>query len=317
VPPRTSIVIPNLNGRRFLGSCLDAVDAQTDPDHEAIVVDNGSDDGSVMFLREHYPHVRVVELDRNHGFAGAMNAGIREAEGELVAFLNNDAEPKPEWLEELRQCLERHPRAAAATAKLVSSDSQAVLDGAGDGLTPSFLPFVRGHGERGEGRYEEEVEVFSASGTASLWRGDVLNELGGFDERFFAYYEDVDLSFRARLLGHECWYAPRAVAAHRRGGTAGQDLHFTLFHPARNRWFFLLKDAPAGLLIRHPLGLLAGEVFWWMRAVRSRSPRTLLRAYAEVLRNLHPLLRERHALQRSRVVTPRELDRLLTRPSAP
>jgi GT2 family glycosyltransferase len=317
VPARTSIVIPNLNGRRFLGPCLDAVRGQTDPDHEAIVVDNGSDDGSVAFLREHFPHVRVVELDRNHGFAGAMNAGIREAEGELVAFLNNDAEPRPDWLEELRRSLERHPRAAAATAKLVSSDSPTVLDGAGDGLTPAFLPYVRGHGERDEGRYEEEVEVFSASGTASLWRGDLLRALGGFDERFFAYYEDVDLSFRARLLGHECWYAPRAVAAHRRGGTAGEDLRFTLYHPARNRWFFLLKDAPAGLLIRHPLGLLAGEAFWWMRAVRSRSPRTLLRAYAEVLRNLRPLLRERHALQRSRVVTPRELDRLLTRPSAP
>jgi GT2 family glycosyltransferase len=294
--PRTSIVIPNLNGRHFLGPCLEAVGAQIDQDLETIVVDNGSEDGSVTFLREHFPSVRVVELGRNHGFAGAMNAGIWAAEGELVAVLNNDAEPQPAWLEELRRCLERHPRAAAATAKLVNSESPAMLDGAGDGLTRSFLPFVRGHGKPDEGRYEEEIEVFSASGTASLWRGDVLRELGGFDERFFAYYEDVDLSFRARLLGRECWYAPRAVAAHRRGGTAGEDLRFTLFHPAKNRWSFLLKCAPAGLLVRHPLGLLAGEAFWWARAVRSRSPRTLLQAYAEVLRNLQPLLRERRRL---------------------
>jgi GT2 family glycosyltransferase len=312
--PRTSIVIPNLNGRHFLGPCLEAVGAQTDQDLETIVVDNGSHDGSVAFLRDRFPSVRIIELGRNHGFAGAMNAGIREAEGALVAFLNNDAEPAPDWLRELRRCLERHPRAAAATAKLVNSQSPALLDGAGDGLTPSFLPFVRGHGKPDEGRYEEETEVFGASGTASLWRADVLRELGGFDERFFAYYEDVDLSFRARLLGHECWYAPRAVAAHRRGGTAGEDLRFTLFYPARNRWFFLLKCAPGGLLVRHTLGLLAGEAFWWARAVRSRSPRTLLRAYAEVLRNLHPLLRERTRLQRSRVIAAHELDRLLTRP---
>jgi GT2 family glycosyltransferase len=312
--PRTSIVIPNLNGRRFLGPCLDAVAAQTDPHFETIVVDNGSDDGSVAFVRERSPHVRLVELSSNRGFAGAMNAGIQEAEGELVAFLNNDAEPRPDWLHELRACLERHPRAAAATAKLLSSDAPERLDGAGDGLAPSFLPFVRGHGKRDEGRYEEEMEVFSASGTASLWHGAVLNELGGFDERFFAYYEDVDLSFRARLLGYECWYAPRAVALHRRGGTAGEDLRFTLYHPAKNRWFFLLKSAPAGLLLRHPIGLLAGEAFWWLRALRKRSPRTLLRAHAEVLRNLRPLLRERRTLQRSRVVTARELDRLLTRP---
>jgi GT2 family glycosyltransferase len=314
VPPRTSIVVPNLNGRRFLGPCLAALAAQTDVDHETIVVDNGSTDGSAAFMRERFPDVTIVELGRNHGFAGAMNAGIAAARGKLIAFLNNDAVPEPAWLEELRGCLGRHPRAAAATAKLVSPQTPGLLDGAGDELTPSFLPFVRGHGEHDGGQFEEEIEVFGASGTASLWRGDVVRELGGFDERFFAYYEDVDLSFRARLLAYECWYAPRAVAAHRRGGTAGRDLRFTLYHPARNRWFFLLKDAPAVLLLRHPLGLLAGEGFWWTRALRSRSPLVLVRAYAEVVRNLRPLLRDRRTLQRSRVVSARDLNRLLVRP---
>jgi GT2 family glycosyltransferase len=313
VAPRTTVVIPNLNGRHFLGPCLDALAAQTDSDLEPIVVDNGSDDGSVAFARERFPYTRVVELGRNHGFAGAVNAGITAARGELVAFLNNDAEPEPTWLDELRQCLERHPDAAAATAKLVNSHATQLLDGAGDGLTASFLPFVRGHGNQDADRYNEEIQVFGASGTASLWRTDVLQMLGGFDERFFAYYEDVDLSFRARLLGYEIWYAPRAVAAHRRGGTAGNDLRFTLYHPAKNRWFFLLKNAPAGLLVRHPLGLVAGEGFWWMRALRSRSPITLLRAYAEVARHLRGLLKERRRLQRSRVVTAGELDRLLGR----
>jgi GT2 family glycosyltransferase len=308
---RTSVVIPNLNGRRFLEPCLEALAAQTDTNQETIVVDNGSEDGSVSFLRERFPDVRVVELGRNHGFAGGMNAGIAAAEGELVAFLNNDAEPRPTWLEELRRCLERHPRAAAATAKLLSADAPERLDGAGDGLTRSFLPYVRGHGTPDDRRYDEEVEVFGASGTASLWRGDVLRELGSFDERFFAYYEDVDLSFRARLRKYECWYAPRAVVVHRRGATAGADLRFTLHHPARNRWYFLLKNAPAGLLLRHPLGLLAGEAFWWRRALASRAPGTLLRAYGEVLRDLRPLLRERRALQRRRAVSTGELDRLL------
>jgi GT2 family glycosyltransferase len=312
--PRTSVVIPNLNGQRFLGPCLEALAGQTDSDLEPIVVDNGSEDGSVGFVRRRYAHARVVELGRNQGFAGAVNAGISAARGELIAFLNNDAEPAPAWLEELRRCLERHPNAAAATAKLVSSDAPEVLDGAGDGLTPSFLPFVHGHGKQDADRYNEETQVFGASGTASLWRSEVLHKLGGFDERFFAYYEDVDLSFRARLLGHEIWYAPRAVATHQRGGTAGIDLRFSLYHPAKNRWFFLLKDAPMGLLVRHPLGLVVGEGFWWMRALQSRSPITLLRAYAEVLRNLRPLMRERRSLQASRIVSARELDRLLGKP---
>jgi GT2 family glycosyltransferase len=313
--PRTSIVIPNFNGRRLLGLCLDALVHQTDSDFETIVVDNGSADDSVAFARERFPDVHVVELGNNHGFSGAMNAGIAEATGDAIAFLNNDAVPEHDWLEQLHGCLDRHPRAAAATAKLRNSRAPDVLDGAGDGLTRSFLPFVRGHGKRDGSSFEEELEVFAASGAASLWRGDLLRQLGGFDERFFAYYEDVDLSFRARLLGYECWYAPRAVAAHVRGGTAGDDLRFTLYHPARNRWFFLLKDAPGGLLLRHPLGLIAGEAFWWRRALQRRSPATLLRAYAEVARNLRPLLHERRRLQRSRVVSVRELDRLLGAPS--
>jgi GT2 family glycosyltransferase len=312
--PRTSVVIPNLNGRHFLGPCLEALAGQTDSDLEPIVVDNGSDDDSVGFVRKQYPHAQVVELGRNQGFAGAVNAGIAAARGELIAFLNNDAKPAPAWLDELRRCLDRHPRAAAATAKLVSSDAPGILDGAGDGLTPSFLPFVHGHGKRDADRYNEELQVFGASGTASLWRADVLQKLGGFDERFFAYYEDIDLSFRARLLGHEIWYAPRAVATHRRGGTAGSDLRFSLYHPAKNRWFFLLKDAPTGLLVRHPLGLVVGEAYWWMRALRSGSPIVLVRAYAEAYRNLRPLLRERRRLQRSRIVSAGELDRLLGRP---
>jgi GT2 family glycosyltransferase len=309
-----SVVVPNLDGAELLGPCLEALSAQTVDGVETIVVDNGSRDGSVALVRERFPDVTVIELSENHGFAGAMNAGIEAAAAPLVAFLNNDAVAAPDWLAELAACLERHPRAAATTAKLVGTTGEDTLDGAGDGLTRSFLPFVHGHGRPDDGSWDAETEVFGASGTASLWRAEVLRELGGFDERFFAYYEDVDLSFRARLRGHELWYAPRAVASHRRGATAGSDLRFSLHNPARNRWYFLLKDAPAGLLLRHPLGLLAGEAFWWLRALRARSPRTLLRAYGQVMRELRPLLSERRTLQRSRVVSARALDRLLSRP---
>ena len=310
--PRFSVVIPNLNGVELLGSCLAAVTAQTVEDVETILVDNGSRDGSVAFVRERFPGVRVVELVENRGFSSAMNVGIAAAEAPLVAFLNNDAEPAPSWLEELERCLQRHPQAAAAAAKLLRASDPGTLDGAGDGLTRSFRPIALGHGLPDDGSFDDEVEVFGVSGTASLWRGDVLRELGGFDERFFAYYEDVDLSFRARLLGWECWYAPRAVSTHRRGATAGGDLRFTLQYPARNRWFFLLKDAPASLLLRHPVGLVAEDAFWLWRALRARSPGTLLRAYGEVIGELRPLLRERRRLQRSRAVSPRALDRLLS-----
>jgi GT2 family glycosyltransferase len=313
VAPRVSVVVPNLNGVDLLGPCLAAVAAQTVEDVETIVVDNGSDDGSTAFVRERFPHVRVFPLSENRGFASAMNVGIAAAEAPLIAFLNNDAEPAPTWLEELERCMQRHPRAAAAASKLLRADDPGTLDGAGDGLTRTFRPIARGHGRPDEGNFDDEVEVFGASGTASLWRGDVLHALGGFDERFFAYYEDVDLSFRARLAGWECWYAPRSVSNHRRGATAGGDLRFTLYLPARNRWFFLLKNAPASLLLRHPVGLLIEDGFWLLRAFRARAPGTLIRAYGEVIAQLRPLLRERRRLQRSRAVSPSALNRLLSR----
>jgi GT2 family glycosyltransferase len=313
VAARFSVVVPNLNGVDLLGPCLGAVANQTVEDVETILVDNGSGDGSTALVREHFPQVRLFELGENRGFASAMNVGIAAAEAPMIAFLNNDAEPAPTWLEELASCLQRHPRAAAAASKLLRAGDPGTLDGAGDGLTRTFRPIVRGHGLPDDGSFDDEVEVFGASGTASLWRDDVLHELGGFDERFFAYYEDIDLSFRARLAGWECWYAPRAVSAHRRGATAGGNPRFTLHLPARNRWFFLLKDAPGSLLLRHPVGLVAEDAFWLLRALRARSPMTLVRAYGEVIRELRPLLRERRRLQRSRAVSARSLDRLLSR----
>jgi GT2 family glycosyltransferase len=306
-----SVVIPNLNGAHLLEPCLASLAEQTLPPAQVLVVDNGSTDGSVELVRERFPEARLVTFSENRGFAVAMNAGIAEASTDLVAFLNNDAVAEPRWLEELAACLRRHSAAAAATSKLLSASEPGRLDGAGDGLTRSFLPYVRGHGEPDDGRFGEEVEVFSASGAAALWRGSVLRELGGFDERFFAYYEDVDLSFRARLRGYEIWYAPRSVVRHARGGTAGQHVDFALFHPVKNRWFMIVKDAPTRTLARRLPAIAAGEAFFWGRMIRRRAPGALLRAYREVIRRWPELRRDRRKIQGVCTISSRRLDALL------
>jgi GT2 family glycosyltransferase len=306
-----SVVIPNLNGAHFLEPCLASLAQQTLQPTQVLVVDNGSIDGSVELVRERFPAARLLAFSENRGFAVAMNAGIAEATADFVAFLNNDAVAEPTWLEELAACLGRHPAAAAATSKLLSAGEPGRLDGAGDGLTRSFLPYVRGHGEPDDGRFGEEVEVFGASGAAALWRAPVLRELGGFDERFFAYYEDVDLSFRARLRGYEIWYAPRSVVWHARGGTAGQHVDFALFHPVKNRWFMIAKDAPGSTVARRLPAIAAGEAFFWGRTVRRRAPRALLRAYREVLRRWPELRRDRREIQAGRTLSARQLDALL------
>jgi GT2 family glycosyltransferase len=306
-----SVVIPNLNGAHLLEPCLAALAEQTLLPARVVVVDNGSTDGSVELVRDRFPAARLVTFSENRGFAVAMNAGIAEASADLVALLNNDAVAEPRWLEELAACLGRHPAAAAATSKLLSASEPGRLDGAGDGLTRSFLPYVHGHGEPDDGRFGEEVEVFGASGAAALWRGSVLRELGGFDERFFAYYEDVDLSFRARLRGYEIWYAPRSVVRHARGGTAGQHVDFALFHPVKNRWFMILKDAPTRTVARRLPAIAAGEAFFWGRMVRRRAPGALLRAYREVVRRWPELHGDRRKIQGARTISSRRLDALL------
>jgi GT2 family glycosyltransferase len=314
-PPTVSVVIPNLNGRHLIGRCLERLREQTVTDFETIVVDNGSEDDSVAFMESHFPEAQVVALGANRGFAGGMNAGIGRGRGAYVAFLNNDAEANPSWLEELIACLDRHPRAAAATSKLLLADRRNTIDGAGDCLTPSFLPYPRGHGEPDRGQFDEEVEVFSPAGAASLWRRSALDDVGLFDERFFAYYEDVDLGFRARLRGYECWYAPKAVAYHHRGATAGTHTVFTLFHPLKNRWFLILKNAPRRLLLRNAFLLMLGEGYLWLRALRARKPSVVIRAYSEVLRNLRAIRYERQRIQKNRRIAHKDLVQLLRRSS--
>jgi GT2 family glycosyltransferase len=310
-PPTVSVVIPNLNGRDLLERCLERLREQTVTDVETILVDNGSEDDSVALVKSHFPETQIVALGENRGFAGGMNAGIERARGAHVAFLNNDAEADPRWLEELLACLKRHPRAAAATSKLLLAGRRNTIDGAGDDLTPSFLPYPRGHGQPDRGQFDKEVEVFSPAGAASLWRRSALDDVGLFDERFFAYYEDVDLGFRARLKAYECWYAPRAVAYHHRGATAGTHTEFTLFHPLKNRWFLILKNAPGRLLLRNAVWLALGEGFFWIRALRARKPLVVARAYREVLRNSREVRTERHRIQRDRRVSPADLKQLL------
>jgi GT2 family glycosyltransferase len=306
-----SIVIPNWNGRRFLDRSLRALREQTFTDHEVIVVDNGSSDGSLELLEADFPEVQVIPLERNHGFAAASNVGIQAAKGTYIAFLNNDTRADRAWLAELVACLERHPRAACTTSKMVLMHQPDTIDGAGDVLTWTFLPHPRGNGQLDRGQFEEEIEVFSASGGAALWRGEILKDLGGFDEAFFAYYEDVDLGLRARLQGHECWYVPTSIVLHHRGGATKGLSEFELFHPMKNRWFMILKNTPTWLFARHLPHIFFGDAYWFRRALTNHGTRAAVRAYGTVLLSLPRLFRQRKSIQQDRRLSLAELDRLL------
>ncbi|MFN2470666.1 MAG: glycosyltransferase family 2 protein [Gaiellaceae bacterium] len=308
---RCTVIIPNIDGERYLHGCLEALRVQSMSDYCVILVDNGSTDGSLALVREEFPEVRVIELGENMGFAKAINHGIEAAGGEFVVLLNNDTRVASDWLEELLACLERRPAAAAAGSKTLLMCDESRVDGAGDVMDWTFLPHPRGHGERDGEHFDEELQTFSAAGAACAWRAAALRDIGLFDEDFFSYYEDVDLAFRARLLGYECWYAPKSVALHARGAWSAGRSEFTFFHPVKNRWFMILKNTPAPLFARHLHRIAFGEAYWWRQALRERKVRVVLRAYAAVARALPRVVRKRREVQARRRTSVREVDRAL------
>jgi GT2 family glycosyltransferase len=290
-PPRVSVVVPTSGGRALLARCVASLAAQRFRDFETIVVDNAEAGDPV---ERRLPRVRVVRSAANDGFAAGANSGAQEAAGAYLAFLNDDVEADPGWLGELVACLERHPRAASVAPKVLRGDDRGVLDGAGDAMTLALKAYRRGQGRRDDGRYDVEEEVFSASGTACLWRAEAFRSLGGFDGSFFAYYEDVDLGFRARRAGFECWYAPRAVAVHRGSATAAPRWReFESGYAVRNRWAAIAKNAPSRWLVCNAHWIVAGELVSLARATLAGDLGLVLRAYADVARSARALRAKR------------------------
>ena len=233
----TSVIIVNYNGAHFLRECLDALRAQSVPLHrfEVIVVDNASHDESGELIRSEFPWVRYVSLRENRGFAGGNNAGFRVAHGDCFVLLNNDTAADPHFLAELLAAAEREPRAGAIASKLVFHGQPDMLNSAGSRLLPDGHGQDRGFRDIDDGRFERDQDVFAGCGAALLLRRAMLDETGGFDERYFMYYEDVDLAWRARHRGWTIRYAPRSVVRHVHCGSSGEWSPFFTYHVERNR----------------------------------------------------------------------------------
>src|SRR5215217_3778172 len=277
VSPRITVVVPNWNGKRFLKVCLSSLRRQSFEDFETVLVDNGSSDGSVEFVAENFPEVRVISLRENKGFAAAANAGIMASQAEYVAMLNNDTEIEPGWLGALVGAAERHPEAALFASKLVDFHERRLLDGAGDALRRSGLPYRIGHGEVDRGQFEEEVFVFGACAAGALYRHSLFQEIGLFDEHFFSNCEDGDVSFRVQLAGHRCLYVPEAVVYHVGSASTGGKRSATNTRlGTQNGINLLVKDLPASLMWRMLPWLLAGQL---SRALISSLSPGGLRAY--------------------------------------
>ncbi len=247
--PRATVIVLNYNGAAHLERCLDTVAAQhLAGGFEVLVADNGSVDGSER-IAEVRPDLRLIRLGRNLGFAAGNNAAIREARGEHVVLLNNDAFARPGWLQALVDAAESQPRVGAVTSKLIFANRPGVIQNAGLLLLSDGAGADRGSGEPDGGAYDQRQEVFGFCGAATLLSRAMLDDVGMFDERFFTYYEDTDLSWRMRLRGWKVLYEPHAEVDHVHAASAGEWSDFFVFHVDRNRVLMLLKCARLGFLI--------------------------------------------------------------------
>jgi len=244
-----SIIIVNWNGKHHLKECFDSLRVQTSKDFEIVMVDNGSKDGSVEFIRENYPEVRLIELDYNSGFSQGNNIGIKESKGEFIVLLNNDTKVVPEWVESLLDAFERYPDAGLCASKIVYYSNPELIDSAGDGFAVCGVAFKRGHLQE-ESKYNSEQFVFGACGAGMAFRKAVLDEIGLLDEDFFAIYEDVDISFRAQLRGYKCIFVPSAVINHKVNSTLGKMSNFYVYNGQRNAEYVYFKNMPKKLIWR-------------------------------------------------------------------
>lgn len=312
------IVIPNWNGEEYISNCLEALIGQAQSSN-IVVVDNGSVDKSVSIIKNRFPEVTLLDFKNNAGFAGGVNRGIKYAiksGAEYIALLNNDAVADKNWLKNLVEVAEKHKTVGIVTGKLMRDDKQ-TIDSTGETLRVNGMPHPRGRNEIDKGQYEKSNYVFGATGGASLYRVEMLKQIGLFDEKFFAYFEDVDISFRAQLAGWKVYYEPKAIAYHKVGGTSSKLGPFSRYHSTKNFHILFLKNMPGAIFWKYfPLAVLQS----FRMAVGSiihRQYLTHIKGYFAAVLLIPHAIKERRKIQKNRKVSTKYIDSILVRGRAP
>lgn len=244
-----NVIIVNWNGKHHLKDCLEGLRRQTYTAFSTLLVDNGSTDGSVEFVERYFPEVRTIALKENTGFCKANNIAIRSVRSRYIALVNNDAVAHPHWLENLVRAMENNPAAGLAASKMLFWDNPGIIDRAGDAYSTAGTGLLRGRGASA-GNYNRSEWIFGACAGAAIYRGEMLDDIGLFDEDFFLVYEDVDLSFRAQLRGYPCLYVPEAVVYHKASASIGADSPISVYYSHRNLEWVYLKNMPARLIVK-------------------------------------------------------------------
>ena len=278
---KATVVIPNYNGEKYLKDCLEALKHQDTDDFEVLIIDNASSDGSVPFIREHYPDFKLMVMEENLGFAGGVNAGIEASETPYVILLNNDTEADPHYVKALIDAMDKDDRIFSVSPKMVQFYHRELLDDAGDGYTFTGWGFQRGVGQKtSDPAYDKPCAVFSSCGGAAAYRKQVFDEIGLFDTAHFAYLEDIDVGWRASIYGYKNVYEPSSVVYHVGSGTSGSKYNdFKVKLAARNNIYLVYKNMTPLQKVINFLPLKTGQ------AVKRRffAKEGFLKAYEEGL----------------------------------
>jgi GT2 family glycosyltransferase len=326
--PVVSIIIVNWNGHAHLEGCFDSLAQQSYRDFEVLLVDNGSTDDSLAFTRERYPWVKPIPLEENTGFATGNNRGLAQARGRYLVTLNNDTRVEPDWLEELVEVADAHPRAGMIGSRICSYADPDVIDSLGMGICPDGMS--RGHYRNrrwSESSWKEVEEILFPSACAALYKREMIEEIGFFDDDFFAYAEDSDLGLRGRIAGWDALLATRAIVYHKYSQTGGSLSPFKVYLVERNHYWVVVKNHPLGMLFALPFYTLlrygeqvrtvlrGGGVGSEFRAGPAKSAlvKALLAGVAGSLLRLPRMLSKRRRLKRLRRLSSAETAELLRR----
>lgn len=257
IMPKVSVIIPNYNGEKYLRGCIESLRKQDDLDFETIIIDNASQDSDYKWLNE-YKDIIFKRLDKNYGFSPAVNVGIKMAQGEYVLLLNNDTVVEKDFVRQMVKAIEKDKRIFGVSSKMIAYQDHSIMDDAGDEYTVLGWAYKTGDGKPVE-EFIKSRKVFSACAGAALYRKRVFDEMGLFDETFFAYMEDVDVSYRARIYGYYNVYCPEAKVYHIGSATSGSKYNeFKVRLAARNNVYVPYKNMPLLQLILNLPALFIG-----------------------------------------------------------
>lgn len=308
-----TVVIPNWNGRKHLKTCLDSLILSCRSSRvkwEIIVVDNGSTDGSVEFLRKYYPLVKILALPKNCGFSFAVNLGIRKAKGKYIALLNNDTEVDKKWLMNLVvKAQKSNAQLMSFASKMVNFYQRNLLDDCGDGYTWYGRAYKRGLGQEDRGQFDREEFIFAPCAGAALYKKSLFEKIGFFDEDFFAFNEDVDLAFRAQLGGFKCLYVPTAVVYHKKGGFFNEPFRFSL--GVRNTLFVIVKNWPWKFILFNLPKILYAQLRICFSSFKLGFYTAYFKGFLSFLLNLPKILRKRKNVQKLRRVSDEYLQSII------